>query len=171
MRKVGKYPKLYLFPLNILVARTEIASWTRQTIEVAALLDKRGNRPERVAAVIRDFMTPLLASVPHDPTKKAPAHYKQHEDRISQLCADAYRLSLLMRKCRARYECVEVEANTIIDERLESEIIAQDFEGPQAPQVRGSRIAFTVFGALVKTPEPALNRRLVLQKAHVICRV
>lgn len=173
MREVGKYAKLYLFPLIISVPPTETASWTRKTIEVAALLKKRGNRPKRVAQYIQDFMTPLLASGPQDPTKKAPGqNNKQHDDRISQLCADAYELSLLMRQCRARYECVEAEANTKIDEEFESEIVAQDFEGPHASQVRGSRIAFTVFGALLKTPEPASShRRFVLEKAHVICRV
>lgn len=135
-------------------------------MEFAAGLDVQNKRPEKIAKYIAQFMEPLLA----DPSDvKTDIHYKS----ILRLCEDAYNVALVLRKSHFDYKCESLSDGTLIDEAVEGEIKPQGFDRPQAtqdPMIQGSRIAFTMFGALVKY-EPAIGERYMVEKAHVmICR-
>lgn len=153
-----------------LAKSADIDLWKRKTVECAGLLGRKSSRPATIADFIRSFMSPLLASQPEGVPKGASHPTEQHDKIILQLCEDAYKLTLLARGCKASYRFEKFEEGKIIDEQLESEIVCQAFEEHEDEKVRGSRIAFTVFGALVKTSDLDLEERYVLEKAHVICQ-
>lgn len=115
-------------------------------------------------------MSPLLASQPEGVSKGATHPTEQYDKSILQLCEDAYKLTPLVRGCKDSYRFERFEEGQIIDEQLESEIVCQAFEGQEDEKVRGSRIAFTLCGALVKVSDLDLEKRYVLEKAHVICQ-
>ena len=75
---------------------------------------------------------------------------KEPDNSILQLCIDAYRLAINPRKSRATYVCETWKEATPIDEGVKDHIIPQAFEG-------SSKIAFTMFGAFLKYPEPTLD--------------
>lgn len=122
-------------------------------------------RPEIVAEYMATYMKPLLS----DLFKETSAiHFKS----ILRLCEDAYKLALLLRKSSSDYRYETVPNGTVFDDSLESKISSQAFDSPQKSQasmIQGFRIAFTIFGALVKY-EPATGERYVLEKSHVVCR-
>ena len=106
-----------------------------------------------------------------EPILQAQAPKATHFKSILRLCEDAYKLALILRKSSSDYKCESVPSGIVIDNRVESEISPQAFDTPQtsqAPMIQGSRIAFTIFGALVKY-EPATGERHVLEKSHVVC--
>ena len=110
-------------------------------------------------------MEPLLLEPSKD---RSPIHFES----IRRLCEDAYKLTLILRKSTSDFKCESVPEEIIIDDSLESQISPQAFDPPsksRAPRIQGSRIAFTIFGALVKY-EPATGERFVLVKPHVMCR-
>lgn len=148
----------------------EIDLWKRKTVECAGLLGRKSLRPARTAEFLRNFMSPLLASQPEGVPTGATHPTEQYDKSILQLCEDAYKLTLLVRGCKDGYRFERFEEGQIIDEQLESEIVCQAFEGQEDEKVRGSRIAFILFGALVKVSNLDLEKRYVLEKAHVICQ-
>ncbi|MCJ1345772.1 hypothetical protein MMC31_003981 [Peltigera leucophlebia] len=125
---------------------------------------------EEIENGLGEFETALYASYQGD-SKGATHPTEQHDKSVLQMCEDAYKLTLLVRGCKASYRFEKFEAGKIVDKQLESEIVCQAFEGHEGENVRGSRIAFTLFGALVKTFDLDLEKRCVLEKAHVICQV
>lgn len=154
-----------------LASSAEIDLWKRTTVKCAGLLGGKSLRPDRTAEIIRNFMSPLLPSQPKGNSKGATHPTEQHDKSVLQMCEDAYKLTLLVRGCKASYRFEKLEAGEIVGEQLESEIVCQAFEGHEGENVRGSRIAFTLFGALVKTSDLDLEKGYVLEKAHVICQV
>lgn len=158
---------------NLALAQSaKIDLWKKTTIECAGLLRRENLRPARTAEFSRGYMSPLLASQPEKVPQGASHPTEQYDKSVLQLCEDAYKLSLLMRSCNASYRVEKLEKGRIVDEHLESEIVCQAFEDGEDGEdgnVRGSKIAFTIFGALVKTPDLDLEKQHVLEKAHVIC--
>jgi hypothetical protein len=107
-------------------------------------------------------MQPLVKPI------RPPCFLAHYYGAIQKLCKIAFDLLLLMRKCKSRYECYNLEADRMIDAATESVIVAQPFNMVNAPPLRGSRILFTLFGALVKSANVDSNELKLLEKALVI---
>ena len=115
-------------------------------------------------------MDPLLATTPKVLPQGEPKPAEVHDNTVVQLCEDAFKLAILLRKSKANFKCEVQRMGTPIDGTLEAEIAPQAFDGQPGP-VLGSKLAFTIFGALVKYSGYALDERHVLERAHVICRL
>ncbi|MCJ1355651.1 MAG: hypothetical protein MMC33_005643 [Icmadophila ericetorum] len=132
--------------------------WRKRTIECAALLDQESEKPERVAKDIWEFMKPMLSPSTNE---------KMNLKSLFELCKDAYELTSLLRKSSAIYKIIKLEEGTTVSE---SKMVAQAFDGPPPLDMKNSRIAYTLFAALIKRPDIDLDEEYVLEKAHVICR-
>lgn len=139
----------------------QIAEWRSQTVECAALLNGSSTTPAHIAGYIWEFMEPWLSE---------SADREIHQQALVQLCTAAYELALLLRKSKATYKVVKFEEGQLIHEATERSMIAQAFEGPTLPEVQGSKIAFTLFGAMLKSADTELDEEYILEKAHVICK-
>lgn len=150
----------------IVIGKTaKLCAWTRETVELSALLDIRSEKPARLANSVKMFFQPLVG--PTLPTK-GPHFLAEYTEALEKLFTDAQNLHLMMRKSKTRYRC-QVPPPKLIDAYMESAIDAQGIRGADNPPLRGSRIICTLFGALVRYAEPGqceVNR--VLEKAHVI---
>lgn len=143
---------------------SDIHEWRRRTVECANWLGGRNKMPRLFAEYIATFMEPLC---PEPFKDTSPIHFES----IRRLCEDAYKLALVLRKSTSDFKCESMPCETVIDDSIESQISPQAFDPPpksQAPRIQGSRIVFTIFGALVKY-EPATGERYVLEKSHVVC--
>ena len=115
-------------------------------------------------------MDPLLAPTPKALPHGEPDSTEVHDNTVLQLCQDAFKLALVLRKSKANFRCEVQRTGTLIDANIESEIVPQAFDGQPGP-VHGAKVAFTIFGALVKYSGYALDDRHVLERAHIICRL
>jgi hypothetical protein len=89
---------------------------------------------------------------------------------VGELCSKAYDLSeQLRRKKKANYRIDKIRDGTMVTSAVEAKISPQAFEGPPS-SIQGSKVVVTIFGALTKTVEGLADERLVLEKAHVVCR-
>ena len=115
-------------------------------------------------------MDPLLAPSPKTLSQGEPTPAAVHDNAVLQLCKDAYKFAILLRKSKANFRIEAQKMGTPIDGTVEAEIAPQAFDGPPGP-VHGSKVAFTISGALVRYSGYALDERHVLERAHVICRL
>ena len=107
-------------------------------------------------------MKPLLSS---------SANEKANLKSLLELCNDAHELNLLFRKSKAVYKVRKLEPGTVVCEDVEPSIVVQALEGPAGPaDGRDSKIAYTLFAALVKQPDVEIDEEYILEKAHVICK-
>ena len=136
----------------------DIFDWRRRTVECAGFLEGQSRKAADAADEILRSLEPILRGRAEGVT-----------DTVSELCKDTLQLMLMLRKSSSAYRVGIFEPGRTIDHLVEAETIAMAFEGPPADQVEGCDIAYTLFGALIKESNPALEEQHILEKAHVIC--
>lgn len=139
-----------------------LVNWRLATLECAEALDIQGHRSEYVADELFMFLLPIL-------DKKNPVQAeKTLRAQAFELCKDALKLTIMMRKSRQEYRC---EAITDVGQgpiaTLESWCEPQAVDGGGVSE-RGDNIAYVLFGALCKHPAYRGESERVLVKAEVV---
>lgn len=157
---------------SILLAATdkvaEVDEWRKRTVQCASWLDLHSDKPKIAGDLIFDFMRPI--QVPAPPTGSARDAFKDRiDDGITELCTKAPKLELLLRQSKHGYTSRAIPPETLVNDSEESDMAPEAFEDPQPGVIPGSRVAFTLFGALFKFTNHAKSEWKILEKAQVVC--
>ena len=145
------------------MGREIIADWRISTLECAELLKVPLNEYSiNVGKIIERFFCPLTI-------RATKAERDDLWNVVLDVCRQAYKLNIMMRKSREEYVCDPVDTSK--DEHLLSRIdyLADSFgvEGGKSDEA-SDEIAYILFGALSK--DTLDGGRKVLEKAHVILK-
>lgn len=114
-------------------------------------------RPAEVAQEILKFMLPI--------SPKATKEEKEWQQQLAKLCDNAHKFALLIRGCKDVYRCENVLGDKAVDL---AKVEPEDIEWSTGNSTLEDRVAFALFGVLVKYPENIPSTRFVLEKAHVV---
>lgn len=142
--------------------------WRIGTIKCGSLLKLKDDTPQITAKIIQDFMTPLRPQPQDDAAKIGD---KELHEKLLRLCKDAFDFTLTLRGCKDVYRCEFPKNQKPNDD--DSEVQARErridsMEGGSGAEER--RVLFTISGTLAKYPGGNMEKRLVLEKAHVVVR-
>jgi hypothetical protein len=148
----------------LLVADNVIRDWTHATINCVELSGVQQMTSTLAAAAILSLLAPLLS------TRALRSNEDALRASITELCTNAFRLRMLMRKSKDRYAVETFEAGTVISAPdVDSRADAMSVENGKSSDQSDS-IAYTLFGALTKRPQAAGQPVKVLEKAHVVLK-
>ncbi len=121
-----------------------------------------------VAEIIYDFLQPFTGK------KLSVTSSKFSKENLrsatEELTETALALALKLRRSTATYQLEVIPAGKKYFSHRELDFIPVDMDG-RKDELEGSQAGTTVFGAFVKYPDADNPKeRLVLEKAHVICR-
>lgn len=142
-----------------------LVNWRLATLECVEALQFQERYSEFVAKELSIFLTPIL-------NKRGPVQAeKQLWDRTLELCKEAFKFSIMMRKSREGYRCKSLK-----DEAQHPVAGLEDWVESQAVDEgknneAGDSIAYVLFGALAKHPayrgegeKPLVKAEVVLEK-------
>ncbi|EKD16178.1 hypothetical protein MBM_05472 [Drepanopeziza brunnea f. sp. 'multigermtubi' MB_m1] len=136
--------------------KAAVLEWRVRTVRCASLLNIDNPRAEEVAKYIHEFMKPLITSDALD---------TQLRTLILKLCNDSMSFALLLRSFKDLYRCEMPDIHSPLNDDSEEQCPEPYRNGD--PHAEGD-VAFVLAGSLVKYPELHPERRLVLEKAHVV---
>jgi hypothetical protein len=127
--------------------------------------------PKKTADAILEFLSPIPLRDSRDESLI--------KTKVLELCEEAFRLKLMMRKSKEGYQCEVPDTEggpCLLVPNHESLVEPMAVEGGK-PSQAGNEIAYTLFAALTKQGASSSSssssgdkRRLVLEKAHVILK-
>lgn len=124
--------------------------------------------PKNVSSYIAHLFDPWLAANPENLIKGNRYRYPpQLLLDLTDLCQDAYNLTVMIRQSTDRYRFISIEEDTKVKTADEIDFQPDDMFGPSGKYV-GSRVWITLFGALLKDNQA--GETYVIEKARVICR-
>jgi hypothetical protein len=127
------------------------------------------NGVDRTAKRIMVFLRPFLPAIQKDSTsERGDALVAEVENNVSELCKKALNLTLLLRGSKTTYRCETFHKGISVDDSDGSAMVAQAWDGPQT-DLCDAKVAFTLFGALVKIRHLASDERYILERGHVVC--
>jgi hypothetical protein len=145
-----------------IVSDAVIAEWVINTIQCAEML--KFDRDVTVAQTrdeIYDFLIPIT-------TKPDVKGEGELSEILYNLCEDAFKLRMTMRKSKEGYRCELPKVENVADS--EDIVDSMGVEGGGKNKDASDTIAYVLFGALIKHPQYRGEDRRVLEKAHVIVK-
>ena len=142
-----------------------VSDWRLLTLRCIELAKWQGkNIGEKTAEELYAVLRPLIAK------RAGKSDIDNLRNGVGRLCQDACELRLLMRKSKYDYYCLDISPGKVLDG---ADHFACPFGATSAGKNDrrghvGVTVAFTVFGALVKEPQPGAGKTRVLEKAQVI---
>jgi hypothetical protein len=146
------------------VSENVITDWRIATINCVELTGIEEKTSKFAAADIFAILAPLLSK------HVRPSEEDVLRATILDLCKDAFKLRMMMRKSKDKYvvEKIGVDAGASLS-ALESKADPVGVESGKNSE-RSDEIAYTMFGALTKQPEGEGHPVKVLEKAQVVLR-
>ncbi|KAI9882583.1 MAG: 8-oxoguanine glycosylase ogg1 [Watsoniomyces obsoletus] len=148
---------------------SEISEWRSLTVQRTRWLGCSDERSRWATATIWNHLLPWLkpAVNPHASTTVEANHHRIKNE-IKTLCDHALNLALTLRASKSRFVCYSFSEGDSVDDAEDSPMMLQAFEGPQPANLMDAKIAFTVFGGLLKSDDLNPKGHVVLEKAHVV---
>jgi hypothetical protein len=139
-----------------------LVNWRVATLECIEALNVQERLSEHVADKLFVFLTPILDK------KDLPQAEITLWAQVLELCKDAVKLTVMMRKSRDEYRCEAfTDAGQLPIGAFESWCEPQAVDGGRNTE-RGDKIAYVLFGALCKNPAYRGENERVLVKAEVV---
>lgn len=132
---------------------------------------KNDDIPNNMSLYIAHLFDPWVIANPENLISVKAGTYRLPPQLIldlTDLCQEAYHLTVMIRQSTDRYRFISIEEGTKVKSTDENEFQSDDMLGPSDKYV-GSKVWITLFGALIK--ETQAGERYVIEKARVICRV
>ena len=139
-----------------------LVNWRVATLECIEALNVQERLSEHVADKLFVFLTPIL-----DKKDLAQAEITLRAQ-VLELCKDAVKLTVMMRKSRDEYRCEAfTDAGQLLRAAFESWCEPQAVDGGRNTD-GGDNMAYVLFGALCKNPAYRGENERVLVKAEVV---
>ena len=149
---------------QIIVSNNLISDWRISTIKCAELSGIEERDSTSASNYIYAILAPLLSK------QTRPSDEDALRAGILELCKDAFKLRMLMRKSKNRYLVQTIDPHmTVLHSACESTTCPVWVEGGNNSE-KSDEIAYVVFGALVKQPQTADQPEKVLEKAQVVLK-
>ncbi|KAK3897829.1 hypothetical protein C8A05DRAFT_19481 [Staphylotrichum tortipilum] len=141
-----------------------ISDWIISTINCAEMSGVEELNSTSASNNIYATLAPLLSE------NTRPSDEDTLRAGILDLCKDAFKLRMLMRKSKNRYLVKTVDSDlTVLLSGCENMAYSVSVEGGKNSE-KSDEIAYVVFGALVKQPQTAGQPVKVLEKAQVVLK-
>ncbi|KAK4034240.1 hypothetical protein C8A01DRAFT_18927 [Parachaetomium inaequale] len=141
-----------------------ISDWRISTIKCVELSGIEDLNCTSASNSIYAILAPLLSK------HTRPSDEDTLRAGILELCKDAFKLRMLMRKSKNRYLVKTIDPGmTVLLSACENTAYSVSVEGGNNSE-KSDEIAYVVFGALVKQPQTADQPEKVLEKAHVVLK-
>lgn len=142
-----------------------VSDWRSLTLRCIELAKFQGKDiGEKTAEELYAILQPLIVK------RAGKSDVDNLRTSIRRLCQDANELRLLMRKSKDDYYCVDIPTGKVLDgaDHLACPFGATTGGKNDRSGHVGVMVAFTLFGALVKDPQPSAEKTRVLERAQVI---
>jgi hypothetical protein len=149
-----------------LVDETLVTDWRIATIDCLSELIGSSPRRKLVASAIFETFIPVISP------KTGPREHRELEQQFQRVCDEAWDVAMIMRRSRERHRCIVPPTSTTncsitAYETLAEPIIVEGGNNKDA----SDEIAYSLFGALVKTPQHhGGSKMVVLEKAQVVLK-
>jgi len=149
---------------QIIVSDNLISDWRISTIKCAELSGTEELNSTSASNYIYAILAPLLAK------RTRPSGEDTLRAGILELCKDAFKLRMLMRKSKNRYLVKTIDpGKTVLLSACENTAYSVSVEGGNNSE-ESNEMAYVLFGALVKQPQTADQPEKVLEKAQVVLK-